>query len=341
MKFKIQNRKTDAFTLAEVLITLAIIGVVAALTLPTLFTQVTDKQFETASTSFQRKFGEALRVMNTQNELGGYSSTETFVSALSRHMKILKTCDNEHLTDCFTEEVTYGGNTVDISEIKQASFLGKDWTPDTNVMGLQFVNGVSALLAYNTKCEGNPFDNNYIKITGNASSQKSATVSLDVHDCVSVIYDVNSNSKPNTISKTDTPKDIALKNASLEKVSCFATTDNGVCVSDVITSWEPIDCSNSAGEDYSYCNPTPSPFERDYWAGAKRYCEKELDMKLPEKADLVTLMKDDNWTGKPTSGYFWSASESNNGAAWRVDSSGGAVSYAKSGSAHEVLCVGK
>ena len=40
--------KKNAFTLAEVLITLGIIGIVAAITIPTLINNVQDAQYKTA-----------------------------------------------------------------------------------------------------------------------------------------------------------------------------------------------------------------------------------------------------------------------------------------------------
>ena len=41
-------KKRRAFTLAEVLITLAIIGIVAAITIPSIVTSYKDKQYNTA-----------------------------------------------------------------------------------------------------------------------------------------------------------------------------------------------------------------------------------------------------------------------------------------------------
>ena len=97
------NTRLTAFTLAEVLITLAIIGVVAAMTIPTLVANYQDKAFETASTTFQRKLGEALKIMNVNSNLAGFQTTESFVEELSKHIKITKTCSNDKLTDCFAE----------------------------------------------------------------------------------------------------------------------------------------------------------------------------------------------------------------------------------------------
>ena len=84
-----------AFTLAEVLITLAIIGIVAALTIPTLVQNYQERACNTASQVFQRKLGEALRVMNVQGTLAGYITTEAFVNELSKHIKITRICDND------------------------------------------------------------------------------------------------------------------------------------------------------------------------------------------------------------------------------------------------------
>lgn len=53
-------RKT-AFTLAEVLITLVIIGVVAALTVPNLMKNINQRDWDTASSNFNRKLGRKPR----------------------------------------------------------------------------------------------------------------------------------------------------------------------------------------------------------------------------------------------------------------------------------------
>ena len=77
--------RKHAFTLAEVLITLAIIGVVAAMTIPTLVAYNQEKGWDTSSTVFQRKLGEALSIMNTQQTLSGLGTTENFVAELGKH----------------------------------------------------------------------------------------------------------------------------------------------------------------------------------------------------------------------------------------------------------------
>ncbi|MBE7709855.1 MAG: prepilin-type N-terminal cleavage/methylation domain-containing protein, partial [Cyanobacteria bacterium SIG32] len=84
-----------AFTLAEVLITLAIIGVVAAMTIPTLVANYQTRAWNTSATVFDRKLTEALKVMNVQGTLAGYQTTESFVEELSKHFKTTKICAND------------------------------------------------------------------------------------------------------------------------------------------------------------------------------------------------------------------------------------------------------
>ena len=79
----------QGFTLAEVLITLGIIGIVAAMTIPTLVANYQAKSWSTSAAVFERKLEEALKVMNTQQTLAGYTTTEDFVNELSKHFKTI------------------------------------------------------------------------------------------------------------------------------------------------------------------------------------------------------------------------------------------------------------
>ena len=56
-----------AFTLAEILITLMVIGFVAVLTLPNLIQNHKQKAWNTAADVFQKKLEVAARSMNTQD----------------------------------------------------------------------------------------------------------------------------------------------------------------------------------------------------------------------------------------------------------------------------------
>ena len=58
-----------AFTLAEVLITLAIIGVVAVLTVPALIQNYNEKAWETAKSVFEKRLEVAVKQLNTEEKL--------------------------------------------------------------------------------------------------------------------------------------------------------------------------------------------------------------------------------------------------------------------------------
>lgn len=178
--------RQTAFTLAEVLITLGIIGIVAAMTIPTLIANYQQKSWSTASFVFQRKLTEALRQMNTQHDLGkygGYSTTEGFVEALQRYLKINKVCDNDELGECFEDTIYSESDEIDMSGVTMASHFGQDeW--GTNIVGIQVANGTTALIAYNPDCISNPYDN---------------TIAGD--NCYAIIYDTSGYSKPNELNK--------------------------------------------------------------------------------------------------------------------------------------------
>ena len=58
-----------AFTLAEVLITLAIVGIVATMTIPTLTTKYRYKSYETSLFKAKSMFAQATQMLLIQNEL--------------------------------------------------------------------------------------------------------------------------------------------------------------------------------------------------------------------------------------------------------------------------------
>ena len=262
------------FTLAEVLITLAIIGIVAALTIPTLVQNYQEKAWNTASQVFQRKLGEALRVMNVQGTLAGYTTTEAFVDELSKHIKITRICDNDDITTCFADTVTWGDEEVDMSKIKNAKNFGQeDW--DTNTVSVQFANGVNGVIAYNPDCRQNQFSNDVITVgeTGIGTN------------CLAILYDVDGFKNPNT-------KDKDLKNlnvTSLAGSNCAIELSDGTCFTAPFypTPLTLAECEAQKGElGISGCY-----YSNDYWAGAVKAC-KDMGSSLPSLEQLDQLARD-------------------------------------------------
>lgn len=208
--------KRKGFTLAEVLITLAVIGIVAVLVIPPLIKNYQTKSWATASDLFQKRLAEATKQMKTQGQLLNYTSTEDFVNnGLSKYMKITKKCKTNELEKCFSPKFEYGTEQLEVSSLQSAENFGKDeWT--TEPYGVVFDNGVTALLVYNKDCSYIDPYNNQIDGTG----------------CLSVAYDVNGMKSPNAINK-----DLYTLNASLSKYACIAKglkNETGICVTQVL-----------------------------------------------------------------------------------------------------------
>ena len=316
--------KRFGFTLAEVLITLGIIGVVAAMTIPTLITNYNQRAWDTGASVFNRKLGEALKVMNSQSALAGYSTTAEFVAELGKHIKIVNTCDSNNLTNCFASEIATGADSIDTSKLKAAKNLYSTEDYGTETIGVQFADGVSALIAYNPRATQDPYSNQIVRVTGSGNS-----VGFN-SDAISILYDVSGAKAPNSYG---TGKDIRGLNIAIR---------TGAAILNLGTNYSGVDCSDSTAEGYEYCNANDidlSPIYTDnYWVGAQYACAKQ-GMKLPTKDELLTLYAKKGEEGIPTSGTFWSSVEANNLGAYDVYFDYGVVEYTSKDVQSSVLCI--
>ena len=258
--------KKTGFTLAEVLITLGIIGVVAAITIPTLVSNYKQRAWDTAANVFERKLEESLKAMNTQQTLAGYRNTADFVSELSKHFKITRVCKNDDLLTCFEDKVWWGAGDadpeeVDMTNIKTASHFGqKDW--DTDIIGVQFANGTTGLVAYNPECKQNPYSN---QVTGTS--------------CLALLYDTDGFKTPNTSGK-----DLRSINVSKLGRNC-AFELGGTCFGAPFT---PTPLTKAECEQLKDSLGIKNcPFDNDYWAGAIRACGGINNM--PTRTQLSTI----------------------------------------------------
>lgn len=87
--------KRFAFTLAEVLITLAIIGVVAAITIPSLMNKIQDAQFKNAAKEAYSKASQAVQNMRAnEGDLSDYYATfQSFKPAFMKYFKVSRDCN--------------------------------------------------------------------------------------------------------------------------------------------------------------------------------------------------------------------------------------------------------
>lgn len=92
------NLKGKGFTLAEVLITLAIIGIVAALTLPALINNYQNRQFVTAMKKSYSMFAQAIKMSEIDNgdikiwEIKEVNLSTVFETYFKPYLHVVKDC---------------------------------------------------------------------------------------------------------------------------------------------------------------------------------------------------------------------------------------------------------
>lgn len=99
--------RPKAFTLAEVLITLGIIGVVASMTIPTLMHSTQEQEFKTGYKKAYSVILQALQKANSDNVLTPFSGTTGGIGfkanfqALEQYFSVVYDCDTGHLSNCW------------------------------------------------------------------------------------------------------------------------------------------------------------------------------------------------------------------------------------------------
>ncbi len=121
--------KKIAFTLAEVLITLGIIGVVAALTMPNLIANYKNMVYENQQKAATSKIGQALTMLQAKGILGEVSDVDSVVDALAKELKVLKVCKKGNIEACFVDEITMSLTSEEIQQGGNLNLLGSILTP--------------------------------------------------------------------------------------------------------------------------------------------------------------------------------------------------------------------
>ena len=283
-----------AFTLAEVLITLGIIGVVAAMTLPTLNQAINNKIRAEQTRTVKYKFTKATEKMNSLGLIGPYASTDAFVDELQKHLKIMKRCDSSHLRECWPyDEVDLGdGKTWDISKTTTGKQLkmkdGDSADYSSNNVGIVTADGTPMILSYNKKCEALDPVKQYTWSTSDGKPVSNATAG-----CVAAVFEINGGAKPNKFGT-----DVVAFNAGGLGSGC-AVEIGSLCLTAPFSP-KPMtkaECEAAVAEGklgIKYCG-----LEQDYWAGAVKQCGGVS--KMPTMAQLGELASQ-MYVGNPTIG---------------------------------------
>ena len=277
-----------AFTLAEVLITLGIIGVVAALTLPAFISNVQGRIQAKRVENINQKLSKVTDKMAVQSGLIGYPDTMAFVQEMKKHMSIAKVCDNSHLAECWgTTEVDVGKDKPwEISKTKTAKTL-KIGEPDNwaDTVGIVTADGTPMILSYDKECN---FDVNNTGLQFDKSSGKSNSLK-----CLSGVFDWNGGAKPNKLGDDV----ITLGMASGLGSSC-AFEVGGTCYTAPFVPEKPMTKAECEAEKDNL-GIKACYYDNDYWAGAVKACKGVS--KMPTAAQLAELASQ-LYVGNPSIG---------------------------------------
>ena len=286
-------KKKTGFTLAEILITLAIIGIVAAITLPSLLVNVNEKAWDAQKKALHARLAQAIGQMNTLGGYGTYTedaegtattdtAAESFIlDALSKVYKINNVCGPDKLSSCgipskittldAVSEINFPTKMKELNAklLNGGHYTGEDGdVADTKAAAFETVNGESIAVFYNPLCSS---DTTAIHYTQNKM-------------CVNFVYDLNGAEGPNQVGK-----DVGFITAFYNK-------------SPVVVA--------------------PIPYNTDYTSVVKQYTETSgqidaptacktmgEDLRLPDRDELASLFVNAPLInlGESTS-YYWSGS---------------------------------
>ena len=219
--------KNAAFTMAEILLSLTIIGVVAAITLPSLTGNINERTWNTQRKALYARFSQALSLMPNLNGYGtlhaagvdgsgsSYDAEDDAAMAfltegLSKVLKTTNLCDYDALEDCGIPDTITAMNGDVLSDFTtsyntlvafNSMFDGTynasnaDGTTtsytysqlDTKAAAFETANGESILVYYNPNCV--------------ADMQETGWHYTQPKMCANFVYDLNGNKGPNTVGK--------------------------------------------------------------------------------------------------------------------------------------------
>ncbi len=299
------KNKSLAFTMAEILLSLTIIGVVAAITLPSLMANINERTWNTQRKALYARMSQALSIMP---QMGGYgkvteeggsitedTAAEAFLTeGLSKVLKINNICDSDHLADCGvpTSYTNMAGSTITPwpktigawnNQFVNFSFVGSGWDadgtdayysysqPNTKAAAFETQNGETIALYYNPNCQANVGDVWHYS---------------QPHMCANFVYDLNGNKGPNTVGK-----DIGF-------ISALYNTDTNIVA--------PMPLATNANGGATM----------EQTAASAACTAQNPDSRIPNIDELTSMYYNKDLVGI-SSGRFWSGSVVSASSAWR------------------------
>lgn len=277
-----------AFTMAEILLSLTIIGVVAAITLPSLTGNINERTWNTQRKALYARFSQAIALMPSLN---GYGSTEdnaaeTFItSGLSKVLKINNICGKDNIFDCgVSSNLTNAkASKVDIPKTSEDLFsvnvnAGGVIYPTLIAAAFETANGESILTFYNRNCRS--IDTLEFSDINGQNGQVPAKM------CANFVYDLNGKKGPNTFGK-----------------------DIGI-----ITAFYPSDSVVAA----PYPHPQGGEIAVNWNEGARACREFDSEYRVPNLEEMMSLQYNHNLVGLDGNSRYWTSKMQDSTNAWCV-----------------------
>ena len=210
------NIKLKSFTMAEILLSLTIIGVVAAITLPSLTGNINERTWNTQRKALYARMSQAIALMGsfngygigaTENETASNAAKAFVTNGLAKVYKINNICDADHFNDCgINSKITTSSATSKIDTPNNLVALNLFFNADhytgggahvlysqinTYAVAFETQNGESIIAYYNPFCSdrlASPEGSTYKNL-------------LQPTMCANFIYDLNGKKGPNTVGK--------------------------------------------------------------------------------------------------------------------------------------------
>jgi len=195
---------TRAFTMAEILISLTIIGIIAAITLPSLRANINEKTWATQRKALYSRMSQAIFMMPNISAYGingnavqiRNNAAKIFITdGLSKVFKVNNVCGSDDIGKCGfpTKIKTMGGQKLDVPtnllELNAKNLVGYGIVDNyIKVAAFETANNENILVYYNPYCT-------YKDTLYNESNFSQA------HVCANFIYDLNGKKGPNTFGK--------------------------------------------------------------------------------------------------------------------------------------------
>jgi len=190
MKKLLHNSKIYkfGFTLAEVLITLVIIGVIAAMTIPTLINKTQNQEFVSKLKKTYSVFKSVTdQIINEEGlprgDIGGWaSSPENVYNLYIKHLSVSKACKNKR--GCVDQLSSHGsGSTNGFMSLNNSHFYGNNCELDSDFYKFILSDGIQVIIN----------DGSYPACDHSSSGSKNM--------CSAIFVDLNGEKGPNTWGK--------------------------------------------------------------------------------------------------------------------------------------------